>query len=263
MRLLKKRRTILINLAGALLLVCAAVLVVLLFFVNSPELMRLFDAVQNVLRGAEDAVRKFILDLNNVWLIVGALLLIYLLKSVIPLLPLSLLCFISAAALPVYVALPVNVLGVVIWVSCNYLWGKLRGTGRVKYYIGKVTTLNNLLERDGKGNPWLLFLMRLTPNFPANTVSRIYGGLGFDYTDYCLITLFGFLPKLVGYIFVGANAFEPFSNSFIVPLIIVFTLSGVSVITVNTIFYRTDKRRRENPPRPAPDTAAVMRDTYS
>jgi uncharacterized membrane protein YdjX (TVP38/TMEM64 family) len=76
------------------------------------------------------------------------------------------------------------------------------------------------------------------PSFPVNPVSQIYGAMGFDYADFVLISLLGFLPKIISYTIVGQNALRPLSAPFLIPLIIIFTLSGVSTIGINMMLWK-------------------------
>jgi uncharacterized membrane protein YdjX (TVP38/TMEM64 family) len=239
----KHHKRSLINLVGLLLLIFAAICVVLLFYMRTPQLQAIYEQIQGRISELETHVETFILGLSgNVWLVMLAFVGIYILKCAIPIVPLSLLCVMSAAILPTYICLPLNILGVLLWVSIRYFWGKRRGGGSIHKLLSHANSVSAFIERDGKGNPWLLFVFRVVPSFPVNSVSQIYGALGFDFTDFTLISLLGFLPKLVSYIFIGSNAFHPFTSSFLVPLIIVFTLSGISVITINCILFSAEKK---------------------
>ncbi|MDR1734584.1 MAG: VTT domain-containing protein [Oscillospiraceae bacterium] len=240
----KRRRRFIINVAGGLLLCAAAALLFMLFYVNSPEMQDVYNYVQQEMRIVQEVVEGYIFDIKNIWLVMLALLFIYFLNALVPFLPLPVLCLVSAATLPLYFSFTVNILGVAVRVSSTYLWGKRLGGGSVHKLVSRFDYINGVLERDGRGNPWLLFLFRLVPSFPINSVSRIYGALGFDYIDYLLISVLGFLPKLIMYVFVGAHAFKPFSGSFLVPLIIVFTLSGLSVIGMNMILTAHEKKSK-------------------
>jgi uncharacterized membrane protein YdjX (TVP38/TMEM64 family) len=169
-------------------------------------------------------------------------LLLYGAKSIFPFFPISLMCVVTAAVLPVYLSIAVNIAGIMLLVSLKYLWGRRRGGGSLQRLLSLNTEIQTFFERDGSGNPWLLFVFRLVPSFPVNPVSQIYGAMGFDYTDYVLISLLGFLPRLLTYIFIGSNAFDPLSVPFLIPLIIIFALSGISAIGISFVLNTTSKR---------------------
>ena len=233
-----KRRHKLINMIGVLVLIIAAVLIGLLFFINSPPLQEGYAVYQHRVEDLE----KYVLDLRNVWLILLAVLALYALKGVVPIFPIPMMCFISGAVLPMYMSFAVNIMGLIILVSVKYWWGRRLGGGQVKRLLGINKDVRAFLENDSKSKPWLLFVSRAVPNFPINTVSQIYGAMGFDYADFVLISLLGFCPKLITYTIVGSRVFDPLSVPFLIPLIIIFTLSGVSIIGINLML---SKRLRE------------------
>ncbi|MDR3312852.1 MAG: hypothetical protein LBS96_00160 [Oscillospiraceae bacterium] len=222
----------LINLIGALLLIVAAALVLLLFFQNTPELQAWYRVYQLQLQDLEMQVLG--LRSSSIWLLIAAVLLLYAFKSVVSIYPISFLCVLTAAIrLPLSLSFAVNILGIIILVSLRYLWGRRRGGGNLQKLLSLNRDVRTFLRHDGKAKPWLLFVFRVTPSFPVNSVSQIYGAMGFDYVDYTLISLLGFLPKLISYILIGNNWQNPLSNAFLIPLIIVFTLSGLSAIGIN------------------------------
>jgi len=236
----EKRRRSLINLIGWLLLVVAGALIALLFFRNSPSLLAWYDQYNENLRQFEE----FVLDLPNVRMtlvvIPLAVLLLYAIRSVVPLFPISVMIVITEVLSP-SMGFAVNILGLTLLVSIKYWWGRRRGGGQLQRLLKLQPTIRAFLERDSRGKPWLLFMFRLVPIFPVNPVGQIYGAMRFDYADYALISLLGFLPRLISYTISGSSIFDPLTVPFLVPLIIIFTLSGVSVIGVNMALARRPK----------------------
>ena len=233
----ERRKASLINLIGALLLVAAGVLIALLFFMNSPQLQTWYEEYNLRLEEFEDYVR----NLPGLWLIALAVLLLYTVKSLMPFFPISVMCVITGAVLPMTISFAVNFAGLVILVSNRYWIGRRRGDRPTQKVLKLHPSIRAFLERDSKGKPWLLFLFRLVPYFPVNSVSHTYGSMHFDFADYTLISLLGFLPKLISYTILGHNSFKPLSIPFIVPLIIIFALSGISVIGINMALGRKEK----------------------
>jgi len=232
-----KRRHKLINLIGVLVLAAAGVLIGLLFFINSPPLQAGYAAYQHRVEDLEE----YVLTLRNIWLILLAVLALYTLKSVVPIFPIPMMCVITGLVLPMYMSFAVNILGLVLLVSVKYWWGRRLSGGRVKRLLSLNRDVRTFFEGDSKSKPWLLFVSRAVPNFPINTVSQIYGAMGFDYADYVLISLLGFCPKLISYTLAGYHMFRPLSVPFLIPLILIFTLSGVSIIGINTMIARRQK----------------------
>jgi len=232
-----RRKASLINLIGALLLIVAGVLIALLFFMNSPQLQAGYEVYNLQLQQVED----YVLNLPRLELIALAVLLLYTIKSVMPFFPISVMCFITGAVLPMTMSFAVNFAGLVILVSNRYWIGRRRGDRPTQKVLKLHPSIRAFLETDSKGKPWLLFVFRLVPYFPVNSVSHTYGSMRFDFADYTLISLLGFLPKLISYTILGHNSFQPLSIPFIVPLIIIFALSGISVIGINMALTKKEK----------------------
>jgi uncharacterized membrane protein YdjX (TVP38/TMEM64 family) len=58
-----------------------------------------------------------------------------------------------------------------------------------------------------------------------------------------IISLLGFLPKLLSYTLIGQNVFNPFSLAFILPIVILFMISGVSLIGFNLLLEAIQKQK--------------------
>jgi len=224
-----KRRRSLINLAGGLLLVTAAGLLVFLLMVESDDFQGWYMTYQTFM---ENLLREHVLGLGDFWLILGAVLLLYALRSFLPV-PIFVLAAITGAILPTFLSIAYNVGGLMILFSIRYHWGRRRNGGYVKRLITRQQDIADYIEHGKGSKAWLLFILRLLPNFALNQVSIIYGGMKFDHTDFILISLAGYLPKLISYTILGNNVATPLESGFVVPLIIMCTLLGVSIICVN------------------------------
>ena len=239
----ERRRRSLINLIGVLLLAAAGALTALLVFRNSPALLEWYGRYKEYVLRLEDFVLGLPGNLPLSPLVIPlAVLLLYAIRSVVPLFPLSVMIVITEVLSP-SMGFAVNILGLTLLLSIRYWWGRLRGGGQINRLLKLQPTIRAFLENDSRGKPWLLFMFRLAPIFPVNPVGQIYGAMRFDYTDYALISLLGFLPRLITYSITGNSFFDPLTIPFLVPLIIIFTLSGVSVIGVNMAL---GKRQKEN-----------------
>ena len=237
-----RRRRSLVNMAGGLMLVVAVGLAVFLFFENTPELYGWYLEYQNWM----DTLHDYVMNLPNMWLILLAVLVLYAARSWLPV-PISMLVVItSAIMLPMYLVLAVNIAGLMILFSVRYFWGRKRGGGQVKKLISRQQDIRDYLEHGRGSKAWLLFVFRLLPNFALNSTSQMYGAMKFDYTDFLLISVVGYLPKLITYTVLGRNVSQPLAPQFIVPLIIAFALLGISTISVNLVLHK----HHQNHPKP-------------
>lgn len=230
-------RSGIMNAAGFALLISAAAVSVVVYLLRYDQLWLWYKVYQEKLLEIE----QFIQALGISWKFVLAMLAVFLVRTFIPFLSVSAVCVLTGAVLPSYWALAVNFLGVVMMMTIKYFEGKKFGSGNAWKIISKNERARKIIESSGKVNKALLFALRLIPGFPLGSVSRIYGSLKFPYWQFVLLSAAGFAPKLLSYTLMGTNVFDPLSPAFLVPLTIVLTISGVSLLCVNLIWLLVEK----------------------
>mgnify|MGYP002464220401 FL=1 len=230
-------RSGIMNAAGIALLISAAAVSVVVYLLRYDQLWLWYKVYQEKLLEAE----QFIQSLGISWKFVLTMLIVFLVRTFIPFLAVSAICVLTGAVLPSYWALIVNSLGIIIMMSIKYFEGMKFGSGNAWKIISKNERARKIIESSGKVNKALLFALRLIPGFPLGSVSRIYGSLRFPYWRFILLSAAGFAPKLLSYTFMGTNVFDPLSSAFLVPLMIVLTISGASLLCVNLIWLLVEK----------------------
>ena len=83
--------------------------------------------------------------------------------------------------------------------------------------------------------------MRLIPGLPINNISGIYGSFNFGYWRFILLSVIGFMPRLISFTFVGRNLFDPLSAGFLVPIMLMAFFSGVCLLSVNGVWTAVEK----------------------
>ena len=230
-------RSGIMNAAGIALLISAAAVSIVVYLLRYDQLWLWYKVYQEKLLEAE----QFIQSLGISWKFVLAMLIVFLVRTFIPFLAVSAICVLTGAVLPSYWALIVNFLGIIIMMSIKYFEGMKFGSGNAWKIISKNERARKIIESSGKVNKALLFALRLIPGFPLGSVSRIYGSLRSPYWRFILLSAAGFAPKLLSYTFMGTNVFDPLSSAFLVPLMIVLTISGASLLCVNLIWLLVEK----------------------
>ena len=230
-------RSGIMNAAGFVLLISAAAVSVVVYLLRYDQLWLWYKVYQEKLLEIE----QFIQSLGISWKFVLTMLIVFLVRTFIPFLAVSAICVLTGAVLPSYWALIVNFLGIIIMMSIKYFEGMKFGSGNAWKIISKNERARKIIESSGKVNKALLFALRLIPGFPLGSVSRIYGSLRLPYWRFILLSAAGFAPKLLSYTFMGTNVFDPLSSAFLVPLMIVLTISGASLLCVNLIWLLVEK----------------------
>ncbi len=222
---------------GVLLLILAAVLIAVLIITTSPNIQMWYARYEEALTHFENSVAA----LQYRWAALFVIFLLYWIKSYVPIISIPALCVLSGMVFPTFNALLVNVTGIFIMLTVKYRVGRSSGGGNARKLLSKNETSKFLIELDGDGNPWLLFLFRLIPAFPINPVSQMYGSMYFDFKKFAWISYLGLAPKIISYTFIGHNMFNPLSWQFFLPIIILLTISGGSVLGLNALMNYFDK----------------------
>lgn len=210
---------------------------ILLFSLQFEELWRWYTTIRHQLLNLEERIAA----IEQKWLFISAVLLLFAVKSFIPIYPTSTVCFLTGIVLPMYLSVPVNVVGFGILLTIRYFFGKRFGAGNAWKMLSKNDRLRSLMERDGTGNPALLIALRLIPGLPINNISGIYGSFNFGYWRFILLSVIGFMPRLISFTFVGRNLFDPLSAGFLVPIMLMAFFSGVCLLSVNGVWTAVEK----------------------
>lgn len=231
-------RSKLLNALACVLLILAVALLVLTFLMQINDIASVYDELLSRLAEFEQAVAS----IPSKWLVILVILLIYVAKVIIPL-PISAVCVIAGMVFPTKFAIVINAGGFILLLTIKYYWGKHLGGGTIHKILTKYDNVGKLLESNKRSKDWLLFLFRLVPSFPINSISQLYGAMETNYSKYLWVSLLGFAPKIVSYSFIGRNVYNPFSLAFMLPIVILFTISGISMLGVNILLDIANKNK--------------------
>ncbi len=227
-----KRKPNIMTMAGVVLITLSLSLLILLALFKVPRLQDWYERYLIYLTELEIRIASF----DSKWIIILSLFVLFSIKALMPLpiLPLSCVFVISSMVFMTPIALLINTIGLILIFSIRYYIGTKRKA--IPYKILKsYDEIWNILEHDGNGNPWLLFVCRFIPMFPINTVSNIYGSMRYDFKNYLIISTFAFMPKLISYLIIGRNLFNPFSAPFLVPITVLFLLAGIGLLLTRRV----------------------------
>ena len=205
---------------------CVAVaLVIITYVMTLPEVKRSlqdmyawFERIENYIAGY-DKLAAF-----------GLIMALFAVKSVVAFIPFSVLFISSGMVFSAPVAMGVSVLGFALLISVKFLWGKKFGGGNAHKLAVKSKSITRFMDLKGKGNKWMLVVLRFVPFVPVGTVSRAYGATEMKYLPFVGLSVLGFLPRVVLWSFVGSNIFDPFTLTFMAPIIVLLIISGISLL---------------------------------
>ncbi len=173
------------------------------------------------------SIENRVAAIENKWLIVLVIELLYFILTAFPVFPISILCVASAMVFNMPECFVINICGLAILFSVRYSTGMSAGGGSAQWLVRKNRFIRQLIESEGQGNPWVLAGIRLLPFMPINPTSHLYGAMDFPFVKYLIISIVCFLPKLTSYIIIGHNFANIFSPEFTLPLIILSLITGI------------------------------------
>lgn len=235
----KKTRTYVLNFIAFICFLTALALLVMLRLFQLDRVVEWYNKYTDTLKNFE----LWIQSNGSTWLSVLIILLNYALKAVIPWFPLSCICVAVGAIFKWYYALAINAVGMAVLFTIKFYWGKSYGGGNAEKILSKYDRAHTLVDNSKLGSTVILFLLRLVPATPVNSVSQLYGTTGINFWKYLLVSLAGFSYKLFSYTTIGHNVFDPMSASFIIPIIFLCLFTGIVVLSLNGVISLTKLTR--------------------
>ncbi len=163
-----------------------------------------YDELQNIdIRGLVDSA-------SNVFMAVGLIWGVYLLKSVTFVLPASLIYIAVGMCFPSHWAILINAVGIMIEVSVSYLFGIIMGGPYVKNKLEKNKYGEKILALQEKNKLSAIFIIRVLPVFPIDIVSLLLGAVRMKFLQYFLVSLGGILPRVILFTILGDGIYDYF-----------------------------------------------------
>ncbi len=207
----------------------AFALVLVTYSLTIPAVQKSLDDINKWFVGLEYFVASF-----NRWIALGIVILLFLVKTVIPIIPFSVIFVSCGMVFPTPVAVFISVIGIAVFSSIKFQWGRRRGGGGAHKIADKSQRVSRFLGFGGKGNKWMLFLLCFVPVLPLGTVSRAYGATKMSHSTFITLALIGFAPRLILWSYIGVNIFNPFTPEFVTPFIVLLVISGISLMILNS-----------------------------
>lgn len=194
------------------------------------------------LKALED-VQNVIVHLPNKWLIVIAIMLVFVLKNFVPI-PFPFIFMMTGVMFSRHNALIINTAGFCLVLLGKYYWGRKSGGGAAIKNLKKYDNVREMMYKAGPAKLGVLVALRLIPSIPVNMVSKIYGGMKFPVWQFLLASVIGFAPKIWTYSVMGGNISQPFTWHFIGPVVGLFIISGISTLVVNIVLEKRNGDRK-------------------
>lgn len=161
-----------------------------------------FDELRNI------DVRSIISSADSMLIAIFSVIGVYLLMSMVFVIPASIVYISVGLAFPLYIAIPVNIAGIMCQLCSTYILGRFLGGEAVIKKLKKIKYGEKIISLQGKNSLSALFAVRFLPVFPIGFVSLFLGSVKMNFGKYLLISLAGILPRVVLFTILGDGIYD-------------------------------------------------------
>lgn len=152
------------------------------------------------------------------------------LKSIIMVIPLTVLYISSSILFPGFWSIIVNFIGLFVCMTIPYFIGKFSGKDFVAKLISKYPKINKINEIKSNNEWAFVFTVKILGFIPNEVSSMVLGSLGIKYTLFIIASVLAKTPSMVAKTLIGANMNKPGSSEFKISI-------AVAVLVFIFIFY--------------------------
>lgn len=190
-------------------------------------------------------VESLLAQFNETGVIVAVVLALYFVKGLIFVLPASVIYVAVGVILDTWLAVGVNVLGIVIEILAAYFLGRFLGKDYVHRLLSKKEAGRKILATNFQDKKWLIFVTRLLPVFPIDFLSLFFGATRSNGFMHFILSVAGLAPRVILFTVIGDNLFKWIPMDKLIFIIICCIPVGVAVYLVKKLVL-DKKKRKEN-----------------
>lgn len=155
---------------------------------------------------------------------------VYLVKSVLFIIPASLIYISIGMAFPTPVACLISLVGIILEVTVTYFLGLFLGGEYVNKLLAKSKGGRKILEKKLNDNFPALLGIRALPVFPIDFVSLFWGASKCKFPRYFIASVVGIMPRVILFTILGDGIYDYIPIHLIIKIVII-------CIPVGTVIY--------------------------
>ena len=161
---------------------------------------------------------------------IGIILLYYILKSFIVIVPVLVVQVAAGLLFPLPIAIPVNLAGLVITLSISYIMGRFTGRTTVEKIIARYPKSAVIQTIPRKNEFFFCFIIHSLCIFPMNMIGMFVGALSITYKNYIIGAFLGSMIRVISVTVMGSAVTKPSSPTFILSLVVTLIVSLTSYL---------------------------------
>lgn len=193
-----------------------------------------YDELKNI------DVRAIVESSSSVALAIGTIWGIYFVKSVLFIIPASLIYISIGMAFSPVTACLISLVGIIIEITATYFLGRFLGGDYVENLLKKSKGGQKILNMKLNDNFLALLGIRALPVFPIDFVSLFWGASKCKFPRYFFASVTGIMPRVILFTVLGDGIYDYIPIHLIVKIVI-FAIPVVSIIYLIKHFVKVKK----------------------
>lgn len=195
-----------------------------------------YDELKNI------DVRAIVEGSSSVYLAVATIWGVYLVKSVLFIIPASLIYISIGMAFSPVTACLISLVGIIIEITGTYFLGRFLGGDYVEKLLRKSKGGQKILDMKLGDNFPALLGIRALPVFPIDFVSLFWGASKCKFPRYFLASVIGIMPRVVLFTILGDGIYDYIPIHLIIKIVI-FAIPIVSVVYLIRHFIKMNREK--------------------
>lgn len=195
-----------------------------------------YDELKNI------DVRAIVEGSSSVYLAVATIWGVYLVKSVLFIIPASLIYISIGMAFSPVTACLISLVGIIIEITGTYFLGRFLGGDYVEKLLRKSKGGQKILDMKLNDNFPALLGIRALPVFPIDFVSLFWGASKCKFPRYFLASVIGIMPRVVLFTILGDGIYDYIPIHLIIKIVI-FAIPVVSVVYLIRHFIKMNREK--------------------
>ena len=200
-------------------------------------------ALTNYRRLTQLDVRAVVSAASGIGIAAAAVIGIYLIKSVLFVVPASIIYIYTGMAFDTPLALAINFAGIALEVTVTFWLGRFLGGSYVEKRIHGKKWAGKLMQVKQKNKASFLFAVRVLPAFPIDFVSLFLGASGIGFIPYFLLSVAGIMPRVILFTILGDGLYDYIPMELLVG-VAVSSIPAALVIWL-ALYYRKRKKKKD------------------
>lgn len=176
---------------------------------------------------------------DNLFLAAIVIFVLYAVKSVSIVFPLTAIFISTGILFPIPIALLVTIIGLFICITIPYFIGRFSGKDLINTLTEKYPKIQKIQTFGISNELMTSYILRAIAAVPGDAISMLLGAMGIHYPSYVLGSMLGLIPLAVIQVLLGAYLDQPLSA----PFIILFFLLLIGSLFSSFFFNRLVKRK--------------------